>query len=213
MKSRSTISVIAVLVLVAAIIMLITRFDFNHMDGDDWTMLLIIAGVLLGVIALIVWSSSKTEEEPFDELKLKHTELKPQELHKSGILTEEEYQKNDSSVAPSNNPSEGGTEELLRDKDFMKQLYDSGVITYPEYSKIEKVLTMERAGAITHEQFLQELPDTVVAKIDEIKQQQLADEEKYRKLHEALMKLEQLRDAGILTQEEFKVERRKLYSR
>lgn len=209
MKSRSTISVIAVLVLVAAIIMLITRFDFNHMDGDDWTILLIIAGVLLGVIALIVRSSSKTEEEPFDELKLKQTELKLQELHKSGILTEEK----DSSVAPSNNPSEGGTEELLRDKDFMKQLYDSGVITYPEYSKIEKALTMERVGAITHEQFLQELPDTVGAKIDEIKQQKLADEEKYRKLHEALMKLEQLRDAGILTQEEFKVEKRKLYSR
>ena len=75
--------------------MLITRYDFNHMDGDDWTILLLIASVLFGFIALITKGNSskikkETEEEPSDELKLKHTELKLQELHKNGILTEEE---------------------------------------------------------------------------------------------------------------------------
>ncbi len=100
----------------------------------------------------------------------------------------------------------------MRDMDFVKHLYDSEVITYPEFSKIEKAIKMEKAGVITHEQFLREIPDTVDIKIDKIKQQKLADEEKSRKRHETLIKLEQLRDAGTLTPEEFKTEKRKLYS-
>ncbi len=132
MKSRSTISVIAVLVLVAAIIMLITRFDFNHMNGDDWTQLLIIAGVLLGVIALIFRGSSKpkeeTKEEPSDELKLKHAELKLHELHKSGMLTEEEYQKKLTEARM----MIGGYKKTV---DNLKALLDAGLLTQEEYNQ------------------------------------------------------------------------------
>ena len=63
MKGKSTISFIVVLVLVAAIIMLITRFDFNHMDGSDWTIVLIVVGVLLGIGALIINSITKNNEQ------------------------------------------------------------------------------------------------------------------------------------------------------
>lgn len=132
MQGKSAISVIAVLVLVAAVIMLITRFDFNHMNGDDWTIFLIITGILLGVIALIFRGSSKpkeeTKEEPSDELKLKHTELKLQELHKSGILTEEEYQKklNEARMKM------GGYKKNVEN---LKSLLDSGLLTQAEYEK------------------------------------------------------------------------------
>lgn len=175
MENRSTISVIAVLVLVAAIIMLITRFDFNHMDGDDWTILLIIAGVLLGVIALIFRGSSKPKEddveEPSDELKLKHTELKLQELHKSGILTEEEYQKKLIEARM----KIGGCKKTV---DNLKALLDAGLLTQEEYDqKANEAYEKSKHTPSTDETITSNDPADKVARLMELREAELITQE------------------------------------
>ena len=67
MKGKSLFSVLAVIVLIAAVIMFISRFDIDDMGGDEWTFVLIVTGVLFGVIALIVKRSSKIEDDEDDE--------------------------------------------------------------------------------------------------------------------------------------------------
>lgn len=177
MKGKSTISFIAVLVLVAAIIMFITRFDFNHMDGDEWTILLIIAGVLLGVIALIFRGPSKPKEddveEPSDELKLKHTELKLQELHKSGILTEEEYQKKLTEARM----KMGGYKKTV---DNLKALLDAGLLTQAEYDqKANEAYEKSKHTPSTDETITSNDQADKVARLMELREAELITQEEF----------------------------------
>lgn len=184
MKGKSTFSFIAVLVLVAAIIMLITRFDFNHMDGDEWTILLIIAGVLLGVIALIFRGPSKPKEddveEPSDELKLKHTEFKLQELRKNGILSETEYQQKLSDARLKS----GGYKKTVEN---LKALLDAGLLTEEEF---------ERKSNEAYEKSKAE-PST-------------RSKEDSNDRAEMAVKLMELREADLITQEEFEEQMAKI---
>lgn len=185
MKSRSTLSVIAVLVLVAAVIMLITRYDFNHMDGDGWTIFLLIASVLFGFIALITKGNSskikkETEEEPSDELKLKHTELKLQELHKNGILTEEEYQKKLTEARM----KMGGYKMTV---DNLKALFNAGLLSQEEFD--------QKAGEAYERNKSTPFPESL---------------DSSNSPTDTVARLMELREADLITQEEFEEQMNKI---
>lgn len=180
MKGKSVVSIIAVVLILGAIIILLKNVipEMGDMDEFGWLIVLIVLGVLFGIIALIVKGNSskekeEDEEEPSDELKLKHTELKLQELHKSGILTEEEYQKKLTEARM----KMGGYKKAVGN---LKALLDAGLLTQEEYDqKANEAYEKSKDVPSTDEQ---EHPESSADKI---------------------IKLMELREAELITQEEF----------
>ena len=105
------------------------------------------------------------------------------------------------------------SDEVFYNLEFIKSFYDSGSIGYSEYSMVEKSLSLTKAGLLSNEQFLNDLPEVIRLKVAELRQQQIASEEEYKEKHETLLKLQELRASGVLTEEGFKTEKRKLYSK
>lgn len=201
MKGKSIFSIVALLVLLAAVIMFLNEMvDFDDMDGSDWTIVLIVVGVLLGIGALIINSITKNNEQG----------------NTTSILTGKTNPNvlSDMDSSPSTKTKINlDSDEVFYNLDFIKSLYDSGSIGYSEYSMVEKSLSLIKAGLLSNEQFLNDLPEVSRLKVAELRQQQIADEEKYKEKHETLLKLQELRASGVLTEEVFKTEKRKLYSK
>ena len=114
MKAKTIVSIFAAIVLVVAVIMLISRFDFGRMDGDDWTILLIIVGLLLGVIALIINSLPKKDKSADDYSKF----IPPQS-------------------------SQYNTQTLSPEQKALRAL-ESGAIDYAEYEEKLKIIKEEK---------------------------------------------------------------------
>lgn len=201
MKGKSIFSIVALLVLLAAVIMFLNEMvDFDDMDGSDWTIVLIVVGVLLGIGALIINSITKNNEQG-NTTSFLTGKTNPNVL-------------SDKASSPSTKTKINlDSDEVFYNLDFIKSLYNSGSIGYSEYSMVEKSLSLIKAGLLSNEQFLNDLPEVIRLKVAELRQQQIASEEKYKEKHETLLKLQELRASGVLTEEEFKTEKRKLYSK
>lgn len=201
MKGKSIFSIVALLVLLAAVIMFLNEMvDLDDMDGGDWTIVLIVVGVLLGIGALIINSITKNNEQG----------------NTTSILTGKTNPNvlSDIDSSPSTKTKMNlDSDEVFYNLEFIKSLYDSGSIGYSEYSMVEKSLSLIKAGLLSNEQFLNDLPEVIRLKVAELRQQQIASEEEYKEKHETLLKLQELRASGVLTEEEFKTEKRKLYSK
>lgn len=201
MKGKSIFSIVALLVLLAAVIMFLNEMvDLDDMDGGDWTIVLIVVGVLLGIGALLINSITKNNEQG----------------NTTSILTGKTNPNvlSDMDSSPSTKTKMNlDSDEVFYNLEFIKSLYDSGSIGYSEYSMVEKSLSLIKAGLLSNEQFLNDLPEVIRLKVAELRQQQIASEEEYKEKHETLLKLQELRASGVLTEEEFKTEKRKLYSK
>ena len=201
MKGKSIFSIVALLVLLAAVIMFLNEVvDLDDMDGGDWTIVLIVVGVLLGIGALIINSITKNNEQG----------------NTTSILTGKTNPNvlSDIDSSPSTKTKMNlDSDEVFYNLEFIKSFYDSGSIGYSEYSMVEKSLSLTKAGLLSNEQFLNDLPEVIRLKVAELRQQQIASEEEYKEKHETLLKLQELRASGVLTEEEFKTEKRKLYSK
>lgn len=136
MKGKSLVSVIAVAFILGALVIFLKLVSpgIGKMDEEGWMMLLGVLGVSLAIVALVIKGNSNKEKdkddvvEPSDELQLKHNELKLQELHKSGILTEAEYQQK---LADARLKS-GGYKKTV---ESLKALLDAGLLTEEEFER------------------------------------------------------------------------------
>ena len=206
MKAKTIVSIFAAIVLVVAVIMLISRFDFGRMDGDDWTILLIIVGLLLGVIALIINSLPKKDKSADDYSKF----IPPQS-------------------------SQYNTQTLSPEQKALRAL-ESGAIDYAEYEEKLKIIKEEKkrvkeakayvdeslgklkellqAGIVSSEEFTQEATRICHEKgvpipsqfIEKSIQDFVQDDSRAGKI----IKLMELRDEGKLTEDEYEEQMSKL---
>ncbi len=180
MKGKSVVSIIAVVLILGAIVILLKNVipEMWDMDEFGWLIVLIVLGVLFGIIALIVKGNSSKEkeddeEEPSDELKLKHTELKLQELHKSGILTDEEYQKKLIEARM----KMGGCKKTV---DNLKALLDAGLLTQEEYDqKANEAYEKSKHTPSTDETITSNDPADKVARLMELREAELITQEEF----------------------------------
>lgn len=165
MKGKSIFSIVALLVLLAAVIMFLNEMvDLDDMDGGDWTIVLIVVGVLLGIGALLINSITKNNEQG----------------NTTSILTGKTNPNvlSDIDSSPSTKTKMNlDSDEVFYNLEFIKSLYDSGSIGYSEYSMVEKSLSLIKAGLLSNEQFLNDLPEVIRLKVAELRQQQIASEE------------------------------------
>ena len=206
MKAKTIVSIFAAIELVVAVIMLISRFDFGRMDGDDWTILLIIVGLLLGVIALIINSLPKKDKSADDYSKF----IPPQS-------------------------SQYNTQTLSPEQKALRAL-ESGAIDYAEYEEKLKIIKEEKkrvkeakayvdeslgklkellqAGIVSSEEFTQEATRICHEKgvpipsqfIEKSIQDFVQDDSRAGKI----IKLMELRDEGKLTEDEYEEQMSKL---
>lgn len=144
-----------------------------------WMMLLGTLGVLLAIIALVIKSNSSKEKsdddegKPSDELQLAHTELKLQELRKSGILSEAEYQQK---LADARLKS-GGYKKTV---ESLKALLDAGLLTEEEFErKSNEAYEKSKAEPSTHSQKQTNDPADKVAKLMELREADLITQEEF----------------------------------
>lgn len=188
MKGKSLVSVIAVIFILGAIGILLKNIipDLGDMDEEGWMWLLGVLGVLLAIIALVVRGNSSEEKSsddevgPSEELKLKHTEFKLQELRKNGILSETEYQQKLSDARLKS----GGYKKTVEN---LKALLDAGLLTEEEF---------ERKSNEAYEKSKAE-PST-------------RSKEDSNDRAEMAVKLMELREADLITQEEFEEQMAKI---
>lgn len=178
MKGKSGVSFIAVVLILGAIVILLKNVipEIRYMKEGELMFVLMVLGVLVGIIALIVkGNSSKDKEEgegePSDELKLKHTELKLQELHKIGILTNEEYQKKLTEARI----KMGGYKKTI---DNLKALLDAGLLTQEEYDqKANEAYEKSKHTPSTDETITSNDPADKVARLMELREAELITQE------------------------------------
>ena len=180
MKGKSLVSVIAVVFILGAIGILVVNIipDLRKIDEMGWMMLLGTLGVLLAIVALVIKGNSSKEKatddgKPSEELQLKHTELKLQELHKSGILTEAEYQQK---LADARLKS-GGYKKTV---ESLKALLDAGLLTKEEYDKkANEAYERSKNTPSTDEPITSNDPADKVARLMELREAELITQQEF----------------------------------
>lgn len=188
MKGKSLVSFLAVVFILGALVIFLKLVSpgIGKMDEEGWMMLLGVLGVSLAIVALVIKENSNKEKdkddvvEPSDELQLKHNELKLQELHKSGILTEAEYQQK---LADARLKS-GGYKKTI---ESLKALLDAGLLTEEEFERKSNE-AYEKSKANSTARSKEEENDSA----------------------EKVVKLMELREAELITQEEFEEQMAKI---
>ncbi|MBR3959836.1 MAG: SHOCT domain-containing protein [Bacteroidales bacterium] len=181
MKGKSLVSVIAVIFILGAIGILLKNIipDLGDMGEEGWMWLLGVLGVLLAIIALVVRGNSSEEKssddevEPSEELKLKHTEFKLQELRKNGILSETEYQQKLSDARLKS----GGYKKTVEN---LKALLDAGLLTKEEYDKkANEAYERSKNTPSTDEPITSNDPADKVARLMELREAELITQQEF----------------------------------
>lgn len=181
MKGKSLVSVIAVVFILGAIGILVVNIipDLRKIDEEGWMMLLGTLGVLLAIVALVIKGNSSKEKatdddgKPSEELQLKHTELKLQELRKSGILSEAEYQQK---LADARLKS-GGYKKTV---ESLKALLDAGLLTEEEFErKSNEAYEKSKAEPSTRSKEEPNDPADKVARLMELREADLITQEEF----------------------------------
>ena len=181
MKGKSLVSILAVVFILGALVIFLILMGpgIGDMDEEGWMMLLGVLGVSLAIVALVIKGNSSKEKdkedvvEPSDELQLKHTELKLQELRKSGILSEAEYQQK---LADARLKS-GGYKKTV---ESLKALLDAGLLTEEEFErKSNEAYEKSKAEPLTRSKEESNEPADKVARLMELREADLITQEEF----------------------------------
>lgn len=206
MKAKTIVSIIAAIVLVAAVIMLISRFDFARMDGDDWTLLLIIVGVLLGVIAMVVNSLPQKEKTVDDYSK---------------YISQQTSQYNTQNLSPEQKALrelETGAIEYAEYEDKLKKIKEEEkrVKEAKDYvdESLGKLKELLQAGILSSEEFTREITricqENGVSIPSQFIEKSIQDSVQDDSRAGKIIKLMELKDEGKLTEEEYEEQISKL---
>lgn len=206
MKAKTIVSIFAAIVLVVAVIMLISRFDFGRMDGDDWTILLIIVGLLLGVIALIINSLPKKDKSADDYSKFippQSSQYNTQNLSpeqkalralESGAIDYAEYEDELKKIKEEEKRAKAAKNYVDESLGKLKWLLQAGILSSEEFTR-ETTRICQENGVLIPSQF-----------IEKSIQDSVQDDSRAGKI----IKLMELKDEGKLTEEEYEEQISKL---
>ena len=206
MKAKTIVSIFAAIVLVVAVIMLISRFDFGRMDGDDWTILLIIVGLLLGVIALIINSLPKKDKSADDYSKFippQSSQYNTQNLSpeqkalralESGAIDYAEYEDKLKKIKEEEKRVKEAKDYVDESLGKLKELLQAGILSSEEFTRETTRICQENGVSIPSQFIEKSIQDSV------------QDDSRAGKI----IKLMELKDEGKLTEEEYEEQISKL---
>lgn len=206
MKAKTIVSIFAAIVLVVAVIMLISRFDFGRMDGDDWTILLIIVGLLLGVIALIINSLPKKDKSAEDYSKFippQSSQYNTQNLSpeqkalralESGAIDYVEYEDELKKIKEEEKRAKAAKAYVDESLGKLKELLQAGILSSEEFTRETTRICQENGVSIPSQFIEKSIQDSV------------QDDSRAGKI----IKLMELKDEGKLTEEEYEEQISKL---